>query len=100
MAKHQLEDSVENKTKAVPPSMYQVILLNDDYTPMDFVVQVLESIFHLNSEKAHEVMMSVHEKGRGVCGIFTYEIAESKSATVLDLARKHDYPLQCVFQEA
>jgi len=77
------------------PPLYRVLLLNDDYTTMDFVVQVLRSIFHLSEEKASQIMMHVHQKGAGICGIFTREIAESKVEQVLQLAQQNQHPLQC-----
>ncbi len=101
MPGQELEDRLgiltEEKLKA--PSLYSVLLLNDDFTPMDFVVHVLESVFQHDASKAFEIMMSVHEKGRGVCGLYTYEVAEAKSTTVLELAKKNDHPLQCIIEE-
>lgn len=93
---------VEHKTaesKAAPalkaPRKYKVILLNDDYTPMDFVVEVLRRFFHFNEETAVQVMLQVHFQGRGVCGRFTRDIAETKVALVNDYARKNEHPLLC-----
>ena len=82
------------------PSMYKVILLNDDYTPMEFVVYVLQKIFNKNQEEATQIMLHVHQKGIGVCGIFTYEVAEVKSKTVVDFAKKNQHPLQCTVEKA
>jgi ATP-dependent Clp protease adaptor protein ClpS len=79
--------------------LYQVILLNDDYTPMEFVVQVLEEIFGMDRMKATRVMLEVHTHGKGVCGVFTYEIAETKVAHVMGLARHHQHPLMCTLEE-
>jgi len=88
----------EIKTKQ--PSMYKVLLLTDDYTPMDFVVYVLQKFFRLSIEDATEVMLQVHTKGVGVCGVFTFEVAETKVTHVLDLAKKYEHPLQCTIEEA
>lgn len=83
------------RPKTKKPSMYKVLLLNDDYTPMEFVVLILQRYFHLSIEDATRVMLQVHHKGVGVCGVFTYEIAETKATAVLDYAKKHQHPLQC-----
>jgi ATP-dependent Clp protease adaptor protein ClpS len=88
------------KIKTKKPSMYKVLLLNDDYTPMDFVVYVLQKYFRLSIEDATEVMLQVHTKGVGVCGVFTFEVAETKVTHVLDLAKKYEHPLQCTLEEA
>jgi ATP-dependent Clp protease adaptor protein ClpS len=77
------------------PSLYKVLLLNDDYTPMEFVVHVLERFFNKGREDATRIMLHVHQKGVGVCGVFTYEVAETKVAQVMDFARQHQHPLQC-----
>jgi ATP-dependent Clp protease adaptor protein ClpS len=79
--------------------MYKVLLLNDDYTPMEFVVHVLERFFHKNQDEAHQIMLHVHRKGVGVCGVYPYEIAETKVTQVIDLARKHQHPLQCTLEK-
>ena len=81
------------------PEQYKVILLNDDYTSMDFVVEVLMSIFHKNYQEAEQIMMDVHRKERGVCGVYTYEVAETKVNQVMDLARQHQHPLQCTIEK-
>jgi ATP-dependent Clp protease adaptor protein ClpS len=81
------------------PPLYQVILLNDDYTPMEFVVDVLERIFSLDRTKATRVMLEVHTRGKGVCGVFTYEIAETKVAQTTSYARQHQHPLLCTMEE-
>ncbi|HOB62689.1 MAG TPA: ATP-dependent Clp protease adapter ClpS [Candidatus Competibacteraceae bacterium] len=81
------------------PPMYKVILLNDDYTPMDFVVQILEHFFRMNREKATQIMLHVHTRGRGVCGVFTREIAETKVAQVNEFAQRHQHPLLCTMEE-
>lgn len=83
------------KPRIKPPRRYQVVLLNDDYTPMDFVVDVLKKYFGMEEVKAYAVMMAVHEKGKGVCGVFTKEVAEMKVFQVNEYARAHEYPLQC-----
>ncbi len=87
------------KTKTKKPSMYKVLLLNDDFTPMDFVVYVLEKYFKKDKQEATEVMMNVHSQGIGLCGIYTYEVAETKVAIVVDDARKNEHPLQCIMEK-
>jgi ATP-dependent Clp protease adaptor protein ClpS len=77
------------------PSLYKVLMLNDDYTPMEFVVHTLERFFNKSREEATRVMLHVHQRGVGVCGVFTYEVAETKVAQVMDFARQHQHPLQC-----
>ena len=95
-----LENGVllETKPKIKKPSMYNVLLLNDDYTPMEFVVLVLESVFNKKQEEATQIMLHVHKNGIGVCGTFTYEVAEVKCKMVMDLAKKHEHPLQCTME--
>ena len=83
----------EAKPELKPPPRYKVVLLNDDYTPMEFVVEILESFFHMGREQATQVMLAVHTQGKGVCGIFTRDIAETKSAQVNQYARDHQHPL-------
>jgi ATP-dependent Clp protease adaptor protein ClpS len=90
----------EAKPKLHRPPLFKVLLLNDDYTPMEFVVQVLESFFGMNREKATQIMLHVHTRGRGVCGVFTKDIAETKVAQVNDFARSHQHPLLCTMEEA
>ncbi|MDH5288187.1 MAG: ATP-dependent Clp protease adapter ClpS [Betaproteobacteria bacterium] len=87
------------KTKAKPPPLYKVLLLNDDYTPMDFVVVVLQTVFGMSREKATRVMLQVHRNGMGECGTYTREIAAAKVDQVVDLARRHQHPLQCTMEE-
>ncbi|MDE2293886.1 MAG: ATP-dependent Clp protease adapter ClpS [Gammaproteobacteria bacterium] len=82
------------------PPLYQVLLINDDYTPMEFVVDILERFFSMDRMKATRVMLEVHTKGRGVCGVFTYEIAETKVALVIAYARQHQHPLMATLEEA
>jgi len=82
-----------------PPVMYKVLLLNDDYTPMDFVIEVLNVYFKMSEDKATQVMLHVHTRGRAVCGIFTREIAETKVAQVNEFSRLKDHPLQCTLEE-
>ncbi|MBH62933.1 MAG: ATP-dependent Clp protease adapter ClpS [Alphaproteobacteria bacterium] len=89
----------ETKTKTKKPSMYKVLLLNDDYTPMEFVVHILERIFHKSHEEATQIMLHVHQKGIGVCGVYTYEIAETKVNQVVDIARRKQHPLQCTMEK-
>ncbi|MCT7655401.1 ATP-dependent Clp protease adapter ClpS [Oceanimonas sp. NS1] len=88
------------ETALQPPPMYKVILNNDDYTPMDFVVEVLQRFFAMDVDKATEVMLAVHYQGKGVCGLFTAEIAETKVAQVNKFARTHEHPLLCTMEQA
>ena len=81
------------------PSLYRVLLLNDDYTPMEFVIEVLERFFQKNREEATRIMLHVHHHGVGECGVYTYEVAETKVTLVMDFARKHQHPLQCVMEK-
>ena len=89
----------EPKTKTKRPPMYKVILLNDDYTPMDFVVSVLEQIFRRSHEEALQIMLEVHQKGSGLAGVYTRDVAETKVEQVIGLARKNEHPLQCVMEK-
>ena len=96
------ETGVATKTRAKPkkPSQFKVLMLNDDYTPMEFVVIVLKRFFNMDMEQATRVMLHVHQKGVGVCGIFPYEIAETKVNQVMDFARQNQHPLQCTLEKA
>ena len=85
---------LDTKPKTKKPSMYNVLLLNDDYTPMEFVIEVLEKFFGKRQDEATQIMLHVHQKGIGVCGIYTYEIAETKAVQVTNYARKYEHPLQ------
>lgn len=85
-------------TETKEPPMYKVLLHNDDYTTMEFVISILENVFRKNREEATQIMLNVHEKGIGVAGIYTYEICETKIAIVHELARKHEYPLRCTME--
>jgi ATP-dependent Clp protease adaptor protein ClpS len=89
----------QTRPKTKKPSLYRVLLLNDDYTPMEFVVHVLQRFFNKSIEDATRVMLHVHQHGVGECGVFTYEIAETKVTLVMDFARKHQHPLQCVMEK-
>jgi ATP-dependent Clp protease adaptor protein ClpS len=89
----------EGKPRLKRPPLYRVILLNDDYTPMEFVVQVLEKVFGLDRNTATRIMLEVHTKGKGICGVYTYEIAETKVAQVTGLAQQHQHPLLCTMEE-
>jgi ATP-dependent Clp protease adaptor protein ClpS len=93
--------SVISKTKPQTkrPSLYRVLILNDDYTPMEFVVHVLEQFFNKDHEAATQIMLHVHHHGIGECGVYTYEVAETKVTQVMDFARKHQHPLQCVMEK-
>lgn len=86
------------KPELKPPPMYKVVLLNDDYTPMDFVVHILEVFFGMNRERATHVMLNVHTKGKGICGVYPHDIAETKVAQVNDYARKSNHPLLCTME--
>ena len=87
------------RTKTQKPSMYKVLLLNDDYTPMEFVIYVLQRFFSKSAEDATKVMLHVHQSGVGICGVFTYEVAETKVTQVMDMARQHGHPLQCTMEK-
>ena len=91
---------LETKPKTKKPSMYNVLLLNDDYTPMEFVIIVLAKIFNKKHDVATQIMLHVHKKGVGVCGTFTYEVAESKCKSVMDMAKKNEHPLQCTMEKS
>jgi ATP-dependent Clp protease adaptor protein ClpS len=88
------------EAKVKPPPMFQVMLLNDDFTPMEFVVAVLQKFFGMSREKSTQVMLKVHREGRGVCGLFPRDVAATKVDQVSDYARQHQHPLQCVMEEA
>ena len=90
----------EVKPRLKKPPLYKVVLLNDDYTPMEFVVEVLQVFFRMDRPKATQIMLHVHTRGKGVCGVFTYEIAETKAAQVNDYSREHQHPLLCTLEEA
>lgn len=92
--------ATRTRAKAKKPSLYKVLMLNDDYTPMEFVVLVLQRFFRMSLEDATRVMLHVHQKGVGVCGIFSYEVAESKVSQVIDFARQNQHPLQCTLEKA
>ena len=85
---------LEEKPKLKKPPLYKVIMLNDDYTPMEFVIEMLQTYFSKSQEQATQIMLHIHQKGIGICGLYTYEIAESKATQVLDKARKNQHPLQ------
>ena len=91
--------ATKSRTETKKPSLYRVLILNDDYTPMEFVVFVLERFFNKSREDATRIMLHVHQHGVGVCGIYTYEVAETKVAQVLDLARRNEHPLQCTMEK-
>lgn len=92
--------ATRTRAKAKKPSMYKVLLLNDDYTPMEFVVMVLQRFFNMDIEQATQVMLHVHQQGVGVCGVFSYEVAETKVNQVMDAARQSQHPLQCTLEKA
>ncbi len=89
----------ESKPKTKKPSMYKVLLLNDDYTPMEFVVAVLERIFHKDHADATQIMLHVHQRGLGLCGVYPFDVAETKVTQVLDLAQRQQHPLQCTLEK-
>lgn len=107
MSDHEHEDgngtgtglATRTRPKTKKPSMYKVLMLNDDYTPMEFVVHVLERLFGKNRDEATEIMLHVHQRGVGVCGVYTYEVAETKVTQVMDLARREQHPLQCTLEK-
>jgi ATP-dependent Clp protease adaptor protein ClpS len=89
----------KTRAKTKKPSLYKVLILNDDYTPMEFVVHILERFFNKNREAAVTIMLHVHRHGVGICGVFTYEVAETKVAQVIEFARRHQHPLQCTMEK-
>ena len=89
----------KSKPKTKKPSLYKVILLNDDYTPMEFVVEILKGFFNKSHEEALQIMLHVHQKGVGICGVFPYEIAETKATQVMDMAHHNQHPLQCTLEK-
>lgn len=89
----------KTRAKTKKPSLYKVLLLNDDYTPMEFVVHILERIFGKNRDEAVQIMLLVHRHGVGICGLFTFEVAETKVAQVIEFARRHEHPLQCTMEK-
>ena len=91
---------LDTKPKTKKPSMYNVLLLNDDYTPMEFVVLILEQIFNKKQQEATQIMLHVHRNGVGVCGTYTFEVAESKCKTVIDFAKENQHPLQCTMERS
>lgn len=91
---------VATQTRVKKPTPYRVLMLNDDYTPMEFVVLCLQRFFRMSMEEATRVMLHVHQRGVGVCGVFTYEVAETKVAQVMDFARQNQHPLQCTLEKA
>ena len=91
--------AVKSRKKTKKPAMYKVLLLNDDYTPMEFVVHVLEKFFNKNHDAATQIMLHVHQKGVGVCGVYTYEVAEMKVNQTMDLAHQNQHPLQCTIEK-
>ncbi|MEL0082375.1 MAG: ATP-dependent Clp protease adapter ClpS [Gammaproteobacteria bacterium] len=93
-------DLQEQKAELKPPPLFKVLLLNDDYTPMEFVVHILEHFFRLSREKSTQIMLHVHTRGKGVCGVYTREIAETKVAQVNDYARENEHPLKCEMETA
>ncbi len=90
----------EARPKLKKPPLFKVVLLNDDYTPMDFVVHILEQFFHLDRHRATQVMLEVHTRGKGICGVFTHEIAETKVLQVNDYSRENKHPLLCTLEQA
>jgi len=101
MATRQREDTVleAKKSRTKPPPMFKVLLLNDDYTPMDFVVAVLQTFFTMSREQATQIMLKVHREGMGVCGVYPKDVAATKVEQVIAFSRKHEHPLQCIMEE-
>jgi len=101
MATRQREDTVleAKKSKLKPPPMFKVVLLNDDYTPMDFVVAVLQTIFMMNREQATQIMLKVHREGMGVCGVYPKDVAATKVEQVVFFAKQNQHPLQCMMEQ-
>ena len=91
--------AVKTRVNTKKPSMYKVLMLNDDYTPMEFVIHVLESFYNKAHEEATQIMLNVHQKGVGTCGVYTYEIAETKVNQTMDLAQQNQHPLQCTIEK-
>lgn len=91
--------ALKTRPKTKKPAMYKVLLLNDDYTPMEFVVHVVEKFFSKNRQEATDIMLNVHRRGVGLCGIYTFEVAETKVAQVMDFARANEQPLQCTMEK-
>lgn len=91
--------AVKTRSKTKKPSMYKVLLLNDDYTPMEFVIHILERIFNKSQQEATQIMLHVHQKGAGLCGVYTFDVAETKATQVMELARKNQHPLQCTIEK-
>ena len=101
--RHDSDDGLalkEARPELKEPQLYKVVLLNDDYTPMEFVVKLLEKLFGMDREKATRVMLHIHTQGKGVCGVFTFEIAETKVAQVNEYARQNEHPLKCTLERA
>jgi ATP-dependent Clp protease adaptor protein ClpS len=94
-----IQEQTTTYTEIQEPPMYRVLLLNDDYTPMDFVVEILERFFKMKRESAIKVMLSVHHQGRGVCGVYSQDIAATKVELVMNYARTHEHPLQCIMEK-
>ena len=90
----------EARPKLKEPPLYRVVLINDDFTPMEFVVDILESVFGMERTRATQVMLEVHTKGKGVCGVYNFEIAETKVAQVMGIAQQHQHPLLCTMEES
>lgn len=97
---HQTGTLTQTRSKTKEPSLYKVILLNDDYTPMDFVVHILVKFFRKNEAEAHNIMLQVHQKGAGVAGVFSHEVAETKVYLVNEYSRQHHHPLKCIMEES
>ena len=91
--------AIKERPKTKRPSMYKVLMLNDDYTPMEFVVYVLQSFFEMSNDMAMQVMLHVHQRGVGICGVYTYEVAETKVTQVMNLAKENQHPLQCTIEK-
>lgn len=95
----EIEGEILSETDVVEPSLYRVLLLNDDYTTMEFVIEILKIVFHKSVDEATRIMLNVHQAGVGLCGIFTFEIAETKVDTVHTLAKENGFPLKCTMEK-
>lgn len=98
-SRRQVGVATKTRAKTKKPGQYKVLLLNDDYTPMEFVVHVLERFFNKGRDEATRIMLHVHQKGIGICGVYTFEVAETKVTQVMDFARQHQHPLQCTMEK-
>lgn len=97
-SKPDVERGVKTLTRVKKPPLYKVVMLNDDFTPMDFVVHILQNLFQKSFEEATEIMLAIHHKGAAICGVYSLEVAETKANQAMQLARRHDHPLKCTIE--